>query len=365
MDITCNVPDACNDLAPTMPASARVAPTSPSNLPGCADSELPLPPPIGASGVANPPQKRKTYAIKPLPQGFVQQPSAPVQLRAAQSASVVPSYNCSRPQPDITSQPSPPRGQIQRAATFLHRAPAPQSSSGAEMTVLADNDSTSNSTSIVQFQLSFRNIRARDTLSLAEPLAIVSCASGTPQGSMHWGELGRTERKASCTNPNFNHKIIVSLPKQVSETDDDVLRVDVYDLGGANVAVFDPLSSSNASYLGGACFSARSIVCLTLLSSRCYLVTLCLGAAPTSRPRCIYWPHFSLLGAGWMPQRAVGNAATTARADTAGVQRHAGCHTDSVLHLQVLPRLIEPIVVRFVRQCTNNQQVPAQLSRQS
>ena len=34
--------------------------------------------------------------------------------------------------------------------------------------------------------------------------------------------------KASSINPNFKHKIIVSLPKQHSGAQDDLLRIDVY-----------------------------------------------------------------------------------------------------------------------------------------
>jgi hypothetical protein len=47
---------------------------------------------------------------------------------------------------------------------------------------------------ILQIQLSLRNIKGSDIISLAHPLAIISCASGTPHGSaQHWQELGRTE----------------------------------------------------------------------------------------------------------------------------------------------------------------------------
>lgn len=120
---------------------------------------------------------------------------------------------------------------------------------------------SSAATSIVQFQLSFRNLKAVDVALPADPLAIVSCASGTPQGAARcWAELGRTECKANSTNPNFHHKIIVSLPRQDSATEDELLRVDVYDLGKSAVAGFDPLACSPSCYLGGVCFSARSIV---------------------------------------------------------------------------------------------------------
>ena len=63
-------------------------------------------------------------------------------------------------------------------------------------------------------------------------------------------------------HPNFHQKIIVCLPKLDSvDTKHDMLRVDVYDTNGASAAVFNPSDSAGrVSYLGGICFSTRSIV---------------------------------------------------------------------------------------------------------
>lgn len=163
-------------------------------------------------------------------------------------------------QTDGGGSPLPPRGRIQRAATFLHGASSPQLCSGTGMTEMSFSN---NGTIIVQFQLSFRNLKGSDVALIADPLAIVSCAPGTPHGGGRcWAELGRTECKANSTNPNFHHKIIVSLPRQICDTEDELMRVDVYDLSkaAAVAASFDPLACSPSCYLGGVCCSARSIV---------------------------------------------------------------------------------------------------------
>jgi hypothetical protein len=247
------------DAAAERATSATISTSEPDSVaasqsksPGVIASNMPLPIPTGQANAATPPAKRKTFAIKPLPQ------AASALLRATPSATPPPNPAQLQVQTDGGGTPLPPRGRIQRAATFLHRASSPQLCSGTELTELSVSSTT---TSIVQFQLSFRNIKAIDVALLADPLAIVSCASGTPQGGARcWAELGRTECKANSTNPNFHHKIIVSLPRQDSATEDELLRVDVYDLGKAAVAGFDPSACSPSCYLGGVCFSARSIV---------------------------------------------------------------------------------------------------------
>ena len=157
---------------------------------------------------------------------------------------------------------------VQRASTFLSRGTTPTATAppavsfGLPMLPMS-HSSASDATNFVQLQLSLRNLKRNDSLSPTDPLAIISCAADTPQsGVFCWSELGRTECKASSINPNFHQKVIVCLPKLDSvDTKHDMLRVDVYDTNGASAAVFNPSDSAGrVSYLGGICFSTRSIV---------------------------------------------------------------------------------------------------------
>ena len=217
-------------------------------------------PPKEAKDPSTPAAQRRPLAIRPLPQ-----PAASLRLPASTSEPV------SMGNPGNTLAAAPPRllqpkVQIDAPGGLTHVHPVPSSSlrppapaaklfSGAETTPFSASAEYS---SIVQLQLSFRNLKGGDLLSLADPLAIISCSAGSVQGG--WTELGRTERKMNSTNPNFHQKVIVGLPKLDSQADGEMMRVDVYDLDDVAAVSFDPLASTApASHLGGICFSALSV----------------------------------------------------------------------------------------------------------
>ena len=229
-----------------------------------------LMPPAEAKDAATRTPQRRTVTIRPLPH-VAAAPKAPATLPA------IPRY--SQPQTqvdgrgsivqsDITSSTPPSRPRVQRASTFLSRGStplaheSPAASFGTPMVPVLGS-SNGDAATMVQLQLSLRNLKGSSSLSPANPLAIVSCAAdATHDGALCWTELGRTECKNSSINPNFNQKIIVCLPRADSaDSRDDVLRVDVYDVLHAAAADFEPLAvAAAASHLCGICFSTRSIV---------------------------------------------------------------------------------------------------------
>jgi hypothetical protein len=218
-------------------------------------------PPKEAKDASTPAAQRRALAIRPLPQ-----PAPALRLPASTSEPV------STGSPGNTLAAAPPRllqpkvqidapgglTQVQPVPSSSLRPPAPAANlfSGAETTT--PFSASAEYSSIVQLQLSFRNLKGGDLLSLADPLAIISCSAGSLQRG--WTELGRTECKINSTNPNFHQKVIVSLPKLESQADGEMMRVDVYDLDDGTAVDFDPLASAaTASHLGGICFSAFSV----------------------------------------------------------------------------------------------------------
>ncbi len=205
--------------------------------------------------------QRKAITIKPLPQAAAS-PKAPVSVPA------IPRYSQPQIETDFGSATMPPRSQVRRASTFLNRTSTPSAplqpaaSFAASMTPVLDS-SASLGANIVQLQLSLRNLKGSDLLSPAHPLAILSCSADAGQGgALSWTELGRTECRASSMNPSFHQKIIVWLPKlEAVDNHDHMMRVDVYHVHNAAAAGFEPSAlTARSSYLGGVCFSTRSIV---------------------------------------------------------------------------------------------------------
>jgi hypothetical protein len=163
--------------------------------------------------------------------------------------------------------------------------PAANLFSGAETTPFSASAEYS---SIVQLQLSFRNLKGGDLLSLADPLAIISCSAGSAQAGYGWTELGRTECKINSTNPNFHQKVIVGLPKLESQADGEMLRVDVYDVDAGAAVGFDPLASAAiASHLGGICFSALSVAQLLPSDSDAFTEPISLFFRLSSSSSCV------------------------------------------------------------------------------
>ena len=213
--------------------------------------------------------------IKPLP---APQPLAAP--KAAATAAAEAASRSSQPQSDtgVGGNPTQSRSRAQQASVPLplYATPAAQSPSSRRERISTGTELLS-ATSVgsaaacnVQLQLSFRNLRDSDILSFSDPIAIVSSALVPPQGGvLSWSEVGRTECKSNSINPNFSQKIIVALPlgaaqdgeaSQSARVGDALLRVDVFDMDDSlkNAAVFNP-STDSSDYLGGFCFSSRSI----------------------------------------------------------------------------------------------------------